>query len=110
MYIHTHTYVYMYIHNCIKIYIDIKIYTYICIYIHTFGSEGDGWVLRCSVLQCVAVYDSVLQCVAVCCSLLQIHTYFWSGRRRIGIVASRISTLIYLYKYTYTYKCINICI
>ena len=27
--------------------------------------------LCCSVLQCIAVYDSVLQCVAVCCSAWQ---------------------------------------
>ena len=28
-------------------------------------------MIRCSVLQCVAVCCSVLQCVAVCCSVLQ---------------------------------------
>jgi len=30
-------------------------------------------MLRCIVLQCLAVCCSVLQCVAVCCSVLQLH-------------------------------------
>ena len=31
-----------------------------------------GWILCCSVLQCVAVCCSVLQCVVVCCTVLQL--------------------------------------
>ena len=69
--------------------------------------------MRCSVLQCIAVYCSVLQCVAVCCSLqhwLPHHVddahvrgqSLWRSRRDIQRTTTMSCHAIQQYMYTYT--------
>jgi len=59
-------------YRCIYKYIHLQIlmYLYVCTHVcvHT--------LVRCNVLQCVAVCCCVLQCVAVCCSVLQFVAVF----------------------------------
>jgi len=102
--IYIHTYICMYIHmykSCRRRFCNTlqhaatHSHTHIIWQIsfwNTLGAPCDysryWYLVRCSVLQCVAVCCSVLQCVAVCCSVLQCGAVWCSVLQCVALCCS----------------------